>query len=111
MCESLRPETTVRRFRSFPIWRAFTERNVFYALCAYCLWAYFDTTSKYPDAPKNPDIGWMLILLIGFLCGRYYERHRREFGDLPPEERKELETRERLMREYAKQGIKYKGDV
>ena len=83
--------------------RGFTGRNVFNALCAYGLWDYFDTTSKYPDAPMVREIGWMLVLLMGFLCGRFYERHRRAFGDLPPEERKELETRERLMREYAKQ--------
>lgn len=87
--------------------RALTGRNVLYALGAYCLWAYFDTSDRYPEAPRDREIGWMLILIAGFLCGRYYERHRRALGDLPPSERREQEERERLIREHVERGLQY----
>jgi hypothetical protein len=87
--------------------RALTLRNAFYALCAFGLWAYFDTVAKHPDAPNAGEIGGLLVLVLGFLCGRYYERHRRTFGDLPPVEREEREERERLVREYVKSGVQY----
>ena len=37
--------------------RALTERNIFYALGAFCVWAYLDTASKHADAPYAGEIG------------------------------------------------------